>query len=105
MKPSEATHDEDNNLTKSESYEWDPTINNRVSYAGCSQFFKYSGNVFLKLEGLFVKWNNFEFSLQDLSISGCDFYFLFQGILYLDLYRVIYRFLRKIAWLFYISDF
>ncbi|XP_059054806.1 prestin [Achroia grisella] len=30
MKPAEVSHDEDNNLTKSESYEWDPTIGNRV---------------------------------------------------------------------------
>lgn len=30
MKPAEVAHDEDNNLTKSESYEWDPTLSNRV---------------------------------------------------------------------------
>ncbi|KAM3955755.1 solute carrier family 26 member prestin [Aphomia sociella] len=30
LKPAEDTHDEVNNLTKSESYEWDPTIGNRV---------------------------------------------------------------------------
>ncbi|RVE47908.1 hypothetical protein evm_007422 [Chilo suppressalis] len=30
LKPSEPLPDEDNNLTKSESYEWDPTIGNRV---------------------------------------------------------------------------
>ncbi|CAH1641111.1 unnamed protein product [Spodoptera littoralis] len=30
MKPAEVAHDEDNNLTKSESYEWDPNLSNRV---------------------------------------------------------------------------
>ncbi|XP_052757673.1 prestin isoform X2 [Galleria mellonella] len=30
MKPAELSHDEDNNLTRSESYEWDPTIGSRV---------------------------------------------------------------------------
>ncbi|KAG6443063.1 hypothetical protein O3G_MSEX002614 [Manduca sexta] len=30
LKPAESSHDEDNNLTKSESYEWDPRISNRV---------------------------------------------------------------------------
>nr|XP_049699018.1 solute carrier family 26 member 6 isoform X1 [Helicoverpa armigera] len=30
LKPTEVAHDEDNNLTKSESYEWDPNISHRV---------------------------------------------------------------------------
>ncbi|XP_028031995.1 prestin [Bombyx mandarina] len=30
MKPAVVTHDEDNNLTKSESYEWDPSISHKV---------------------------------------------------------------------------
>ncbi|KAJ8712908.1 hypothetical protein PYW08_008212 [Mythimna loreyi] len=30
LKPTETTHDEDNNLTKNESFEWDPNISHRV---------------------------------------------------------------------------
>lgn len=32
LKSAEVVHDEDNNLTKNEAYEWDHQISNRVSY-------------------------------------------------------------------------